>query len=285
MKKILITGADSYVGTSFEKYVKENYPDDFSVDTLDMRDVSWSTRDFSDYDAVFHVAGIAHSDAGKVSDEIRAKYYSVNTELTVRTAEKAKKDGVKQFIFMSSMIVFGTKRECITENTIPDPDNFYGDSKLEADKRIHKLQSDDFNVVSLRPPMIYGKNSKGNYPRLKKFANMTFVFPKWENKRSMLYIENLCEFVRLIINNDEHGYFYPQNREYVNTSDLVRRIALSGGKHIFLTRLFNPMIRLLRNNTTVKKVFGNLYYEKDMSRYISDYNAVSFEDSVKKSNE
>ena len=107
MRKILITGANSYVGTSFENYLKSNYPGVYDVDTVDMLGDLWQEKDFGGYDAVFHVAGIAHSDSGKISEEKERLYYSVNTDLTVNTAKKAKADGAKQFIFMSSAIVYG----------------------------------------------------------------------------------------------------------------------------------------------------------------------------------
>ena len=107
MKKILITGANSYIGTSFENYIKENFPDRYTVDTIDMIDGSWREKSFSGYDAVFHVAGIAHSDSGKISVEKEKLYYEVNADLTIESAKKAKADGVKQFIFMSSAIVYG----------------------------------------------------------------------------------------------------------------------------------------------------------------------------------
>ena len=283
MKKILITGADSYIGTNFEKYIKENYPGEYSVDTVDMIDNQWKRKDFSKYDTVFHVAGLAHSDVGKVSDEVKEKYYEVNTRLTVETAKKAKEDGVNQFIFMSSMIVFGSKNACITFDTKPNPDNFYGNSKLLADIGIHNLEETTFNVVSIRPPMIYGHASKGNYPILAKFAKKTPVFPKYNNKRSMLYIENLCEFVKLMIDNNENGYFYPQNAEYVNTSDMVYQIASVSGKKILLTKIFNPLIWVLKKHPIIKKVFGNMYYEQNMSRYKEQYSKVSFKKSIEKS--
>lgn len=282
MKRILITGANSYIGTSFEKYILENYPNDFTIDTLDMIDSSWRNFDFSGYDTVFHVAGIAHSDTKKITEEEKDKYYKVNTYLTIETAKKAKESGVKQFVFMSSIIVFGSKNECITFLTTPNPDNFYGDSKLQADIGIHKLCDDLFKVVSIRPPMIYGKGSKGNYPLLSKFAKKTPIFPSFDNKRSMLYIENLCEFIRLIIENKEKGYFYPQNIEYVNTSEMVNQIALINKKKIILTELFNPIIKLINKHPLIKKVFGDMYYEKRMSEYKEQYCKFRFEESIER---
>ena len=96
MKKILITGKDSYIGTQVEQYLKNK--GEYQIDTLDMRKEDWKQYDFSAYDVVFHVAGIAHADTGKMTKERKQLYYSVNTKLTLETAHKAKKDGVKQFI-------------------------------------------------------------------------------------------------------------------------------------------------------------------------------------------
>ena len=209
MKKILITGANSYIGTSFEKYM-EQFGEDYSIDTVDMIGDSWKSKSFSGYDSVFHVAGIAHSDNGKISKEKEKLYYAVNTDLTIETAKKAKADGAKQFIFMSSAIVYGNSAPIglgkrITKDTPVNPANCYGDSKVQAEKGLRKLEDDSFKVVILRPPMIYGKGSKGNYPLMSKMAQKLPIFPYVKNRRSMLYIENLCEFIRLMIVNNEQG--------------------------------------------------------------------------------
>jgi len=100
-KRILITGAGSYIGESFKAYVEQNYPN-ITVDTVDMIDGSWREKSFSSYDCIFHVAGIAHADTGKVDASTKAKYYAVNTNLAIETCQKAKKSGVTQFILMSS---------------------------------------------------------------------------------------------------------------------------------------------------------------------------------------
>ena len=280
MKRILITGANSYIGTSFENYMKKY--DGYSIDTLDMIDGSWREKVFSGYDVVFHVAGIAHADVGKVSDDVKKKYYNVNTDLTVEVCKKAKIDGVTQFIFMSSIIVYGSKNEVITKNTVPMPDNFYGDSKLQADLKIHELESDDFNVVSVRPPMIYGKNSKGNFPKLIKLAKKVPFFPEYSNNRSMLYVRNLCEFIKIIIDNNENGYFYPQNKEYVNTSKLVKKVSEIYDKKIIFTKIFNPFIRIFKMHPLVNKVFGSLMYEMEMSDYKNfSYCIYDFDESIR----
>lgn len=286
MKRILITGANSYIGTSFERYVEENYPDDYQIDTVDMIDGSWKQKSFAGYDSVFHVAGIAHSDNGKINEERAKLYYAVNTDLTVETAKKAKADGAKQFIFMSSAIVYGEsapigKTKIITRETPVSPANCYGDSKVQAENGIRPLNDDRFRVVVLRPPMIYGKGSKGNYPLLAKIAVKTPIFPYVKNQRSMLYVENLCEFVRLMIENDEHGIFWPQNAEYSNTSELVKMIAAAHDKRMYLIKGFTWILKLMSSVTgLINKAFGNLSYSEELSSYKHSYNRYTLIDSI-----
>lgn len=285
MKKILITGANSYIGTSFEKYL-EKWPDAYQVDTVDMLDGAWREKNFAGYDAVFHVAGLAHADVGHVTDQVKAQYYAVNTDLTIETAQKAKADGAKQFIFMSSAIVYGDsapigKSKVITKETPVSPANFYGDSKAKAEEGILPLNDAAFSVCVLRPPMIYGPGSKGNYPVLSKLARKLPLFPRVNNQRSMLFIANLCEFVRLMIENRENGIFWPQNAEYSNTSELVRMIAQAHGKKMWLISGFTWVLKLMSHMTgLVNKAFGSLRYEMSMSEYSADYRVNGLRDSI-----
>ena len=290
MKKVLITGANSYIGVSFENYVKERYSSELAVDTVDMIDGSWRNKDFSSYDIVYHVAGLAHADVGKVSDEVKAKYYAVNTDLAIKTASKAKKDGVKQFVFMSSAIVYGDsapygKTKRITVDTEPQPTNFYGDSKWQADKGVRELADDSFVVTVLRPPMIYGKNSKGNYPSLAKMAKKLPVFPYVQNERSMLYIENLCEFLCQVMIRGEGGIFWPQNVEYTNTSEMVKMIAAASNHKIHVSKAWNWVVGLARlipgkSRGLANKAFGNLSYDQSMSKYDFKYQIFNLTDSI-----
>lgn len=286
MKKILITGANSYIGTSVEKYL--NKYRGYEVSTVDMVDGSWREKSFSGYDTVYHVAGIAHSDTGKVSDERKALYYKINTDLTIEAAKKAKTDGVKQFIFMSSSIVYGDsapigKTKVITKDTPVNPANFYGDSKVKAEEGILPLHNESFHVVVLRPPMIYGKGSKGNYPTLAKFALKLPIFPYVRNERSMLYVENLAEFIRLMIENNEHGIFFPQNAEYSNTSQLVKMIAAAHGKKIWVVKGFGWALKIMSHMTgLINKAFGSLTYDMSMSKYKVGYNVYGLKDSIER---
>ena len=292
MKKVLITGANSYIGVSFDNYVREHHGSELSVDTVDMIDGSWRQKDFSPYDIVYHVAGIAHADVGNVSEETKKKYYAINTDLAIETCKKAKAEGVGQFVFMSSAIVYGDsagygKTKRITRDTQPEPANFYGDSKWQADRGVRALAAPSFTVTVLRPPMIYGKGSKGNYPTLAAMAKKLPIFPDVENERSMLYIENLCEFLSQVMIRGEGGIFWPQNAEYTRTSDMVRMIAKVRGQKIWVSKTFNWLVWLAshipgKTSGLVDKAFGNMAYDISMSRYDFDYHLVSLQESIER---
>ncbi|HFU4466497.1 TPA: NAD-dependent epimerase/dehydratase family protein [Streptococcus suis] len=280
MKRVLITGANSYIGTSFEKYVKENNVD-FEIDTLDLLDPNWKNYDFSGYDSVFHVAGIAHFSKDESKKDL---YYKVNTELTERVARIAKQAGVGQFIFMSSIIVYGDStsgERVITKDTQPAPSDFYGDSKLQAEKKLQLLNDNSFKVAIIRPPMIYGNGSKGNYPKLSKLSRVLPIIPEFRNKRSMIYIGNFCEFIKQVILTNSGGLYFPQNAKYVSTCDLMFEIAKLHNNKPLKIKFLNPIIRMMFFNDSIKKMFGNLIYDKSMSQYQFNYQLFDFQTSIK----
>lgn len=286
MKRLLITGAGSFVGTSVQHHFEE-FPDRYVVQSVGTKNGEWKDMDFSVFDTVYHVAGLAHSDVGNVTDEVKAKYYAVNTDLAIEVAKKAKDEGVKQFIFMSSAIVYGDSapigvKKIITRTSDYSPANFYGDSKVQAEKGLLPLGSDFFKVVILRCPMIYGKGGKGNFPVLEKMALKMPIFPKVDNARSMLYVGNLAEFVRLMVDNEEAGIFWPCNKEWSNTSELVKLIAKCHGKKVHLVPGFSWVLMGLSHITGyVNKAFGNLAYEEHLGDYITEYRRYSLEESIK----
>lgn len=290
MKRVLITGANSYIGNAFSSWVKKKHNQDFAIEILDMMNSNWMYFDFQKYDAVFHVAGIAHADVEKVSEKQKELYYKVNRDLAIAVACKSKESGVRQFILMSSMIVYGEsaslgKSKLITKETKPSPSNFYGDSKLQADIAVRKLAGQNFNVAVIRPPMIYGANSKGNYSTIVKLAKKLPFFPDIENERSAIYINNFCEFVTILINRGVGGVFFPQNREYICTSDLLSEIAKVHQHKVILTKMLNPAIFILdhtpiKYSKLVRKAFGNIVYDKSLSAFEMGYNVYSFEESI-----
>ena len=224
--KILITGNTSYAGRSLEKWLLQ-WPDKYLIEYISLRNEEWKDKDFSLYDVIFHVAAIVHQ---KEKPEMEELYYRVNRDLTIALANKAKNAGVKQFIFMSTLSVYGLvgtvgKEVMINKDTPCRPNSFYGKSKLEAEGLLERLQNEDFKVAILRVPMIYGPNCPGNYEQLRRITDKTPIFPSINNNRSMIFIDNLSEFVRLLIDNQDNGLFFPQNLEYINTSYLVALIA------------------------------------------------------------
>ncbi len=292
MKKILITGQSSYIGTSIQAYIGEHCKD-WKVDTASVRNEAWKDIDFGSYDCVLHMAGKAHADVGHVSEDVKREYYEVNYELTKEVAKQAKKAGVKQFIYPGSVIVYGESapygtEKRITADTKPDPANFYGDSKWRADEAVQKLNSENFKTVVLRLPMVYGKGSKGNYPQLSKIAKKIPIFPNVSNTRSMIYIENLCEFICEIIEYEDGGVFFPQNEEYTSTAQMVKTIAESADRRIILTKALNPIVWLMSKmpgkiGRLVNKAFGNCTYEKSLSDYRGNrYQVYNFKDSIRR---
>ncbi|HEM6332917.1 TPA: NAD-dependent epimerase/dehydratase family protein [Streptococcus suis] len=260
MKKVLITGANSYIGDSFKKYLEEvTENSQYTVDILDTVGLTVKSDLFFGYNVVFNVAGIAHI---RETDENRHLYDMVNHKLSIEIAKAAKEAGVDQFILLSTMSVYGKVTGHILKSTRPAPTNAYGISKLKADEAIVKLDDDQFKVAILRPPMVYGNGCKGNYQSLRKLTLLSPVFPAYKNKRSMIFIGNLCEFVKRVIDSNASGLFFPQNKEYVSTRQLVKNIAMNNGKQILVSSVFNFAVHLFSNMNVVKKVFGNLTYEK-----------------------
>lgn len=286
MKRVLITGENSYIGDCLKAWL-EKWPDTYQVDTVDMRTDSWKEASFAGFDAVFHVAGIVHQEQSKHDPEQAKLYERVNTTLAVETAKKAKAEGAKQFIFMSSASVYGLsapmgKVLTITADTPLKPVDNYGISKAKAEEGLQALAGDGFRLAILRPPMIYGKGCRGNYVTLAKLAKKLPVFPWVENQRSMLYIDNLTEFVRMVIDDGAEGIFCPQNNEYTNTCDMVEQIARVHGRKIWMVKGFGWALKLLRPLTPmVDKAFGSLCYDFALSRYSRDYCVKTLEASVK----
>lgn len=282
MKRILISGANSFVGTNIEKWLQKT-PDEFEVDTIDTINDAWMHADYKKYDVVFHVAGIAHVDP---KPEMAPLYYKVNRDLAIKIAKCAKRHGVKQFIYMSSRIVYhvskNMKPNITTPETQPNPNDFYGDSKLQAEKHLHELACNTFKIAIIRPPMIYGPGNKGNLPRLAWLAQKTPIFPAWHNKRSMLHVFNLAEFIKQIIVRELEGTFFPQNSEYADTVEIVRYFAKIHQHRILITKALNPFVWLgAFFLPQIPKMFSDSFYIQEMSHYDFNYQVISFIDSLK----
>lgn len=279
MKKILIIGLNSYIGDSFSNFLNQ-WPDLYQVDAVGTIENEWQTSSFVGYDAIYHVAGIAHQKENKDNCKV---YDEINRKLSIAVAEKAKVEGVRQFVFMSSMSVYGMDTGVITSETVPHPKTYYGTSKLQAEDALKKLESDTFKITIIRAPMVYGKGCKGNFNSVREYVKSFPIFPKVSNKRSLIYIDNLCSFIKKTIDKELSGTFYPQNKEYVNTTEMARWISEVMQKKIRFssilglgTKMISPFIGKAR------KAFGTLIY-KDLEIFDFDYCIVNNEDSIKRS--
>lgn len=258
MKRILVVGAHSYIGSSFQAYLRQ-WAEQYTVDAISVRDDKWKKRSFAEYDAVLYAAGIVHQ---KETDENRAFYEQVNCHLAAALAEKAKLEGTRQFIYLSSASVYGMDEGVITAGTRPAPTTAYGRSKLHAEEALRPLADDSFAVALLRIPMVYGPGCKGNYQALVKIARRAPVFADYSNQRSMIAVERLAEFVKSLVDERRGGIFFPQDPSYICTCQMIRQIAQAEGKRLPLTPLLNPAIWLLKEcSFKGKKAFGDLIYE------------------------
>ena len=285
MKHILITGAGSYIGRSLEDYLGR-WPEQYRVETVDMMGDGWKAMSFAGFDSVLHVAAIVHQPKSKDDPEQAERYDRVNHRLAVEVARKAKAEGVKQFLFMSSESVYGLtaavgKQVMITKDTPLHPVDNYGISKGKAEEDLQKMVDDGFRLAILRPPIIYGKGCKGNYQTLALLARKLPLFPWVDNRRSMLYIENFTEFVRLLIDRQDQGIFCPQDADYVCTSEMVRLIALAHGRKMPMVKGLTGAIRLTRHLTgAADKAFGSLCYDRTLSDYPVNYCVKNLREAV-----
>jgi UDP-glucose 4-epimerase len=256
MKRVLIVGEHSYIGQAFAKYADTA----FDIDFVSGRADNWKSRDFSGYDAVLHCAAIVHQ---RQRADMRDLYFNVNRDLTAAIAEKAKAANVRQFVFLSTMSVYGISEGVITGETLPKPgtDDFYAQSKYGAEKILETLADENFKIAIVRPPMVYGDGCKGNYRKLRKLVGVLPVFPKIDNRRSMIHIDKLSEFLSELINETSCGIFRPQDDEYVCTYKMAQAIASEAGKTLRLTSAFNGIIKAsMPVIPQLRKLFGDLVY-------------------------
>ncbi len=277
MTRVVISGAGSYIGTHIAASLAAQ-PERYEVRELDVLG-AWERSALAGADCVIHVAGVAHQ---RETAENAPLYQQVNCDLAVDVAREAKAQGARQFIFFSSMSVYGMTTGRITADTQPAPNTLYGNSKWEAEQQLGALADEHFRVAVLRPPMIYGRGCRGNYPRLAALARSLPLFPSVQNERSMLYIGTLCTFVERLLQSGEGGLFFPQNREYVSTCQLVREVARCHGRRVWLVRGFGWLIRALAGRVGVLgKVFGTLTYDRAMSAAFADDQEPSFAETIR----
>ena len=254
MKRVLITGANSFLGDNTKKYLEEHR--DYQVDVLDMLDENWSNKCFSNYDVVFNVCAIVHRPEEKNID----LYYKVNRDLAIKIAKKAKAEGVKQFIQTSTNGVFGIDVGVMSIDKGFHPKTPYEKSKYEADCLLEELRDSGFKICIVRPPLMYGRGCKGNFPKLEKFALKYPVFPSLKNKKDFIYIDNMSDFIMFAIDQELDEICYPRDTEPVSVASMVKLIAKANNKTIYMWGIFNPFVKLFyRCSHSLRLVFGDCY--------------------------
>lgn len=287
MKRVLVIGEHSYIGTSFARWAEERHADELEIVEVSSHSGAWRTEDPTFYDAIVHVAGVAHVGETAAS---RSLFYSVNRDLATEVATWASNGGVGQFVLLSSMSVYGGpapygRSRRIGANEEPAPITDYGASKLQAERAIADLASDSFKVVILRPPMVYGPGCPGNYRKLARLALKLPIFPDVNNERSVIYVDNLSELICQVVISGVSGTYMPQDVRPIETSKLAVRIAEAHGKTLHLVRALNPLVSLAsilpgRIGELAGKAFGSLSYENRASECGLEYQVVPFREAI-----
>ena len=276
-----MTGQNSYIANNFGDFINQ-HPSLYLLELMSVRNNSWETQSFESYDTLIHAAALVHESTKNATLE---QYDRVNYQLSIQLAKKAKKEGVKHFIFLSTMSVYGLNTGHITVKTSLNPKSLYGHSKAKAEEALLALDSTDFTVTIIRAPMIYGPNCKGNFRSLHKIANISPIFPKVNNRRSAIFIDNFSEFLKVVVDEKLEGILYPQDKEYLNTSDTVSLISQYSSKNIYISKLAGLGVNFLLFSPVIQKAFGSLTYDPSLPGGPNnlEYNKVSFDESIKKS--
>lgn len=274
MKNVLITGTTSYVGSSFKEWIKRQNKNDINLTTVSLRTSEWRGLDFSKYDVVIHLAAIVHSTFTSASE-----YYRVNRDLTIELAEKAKKEKVKQFIFFSTLSVYGIQSGRIDQYTRINPINDYGKSKVQAENYLVELKSKDFIVTIIRSPIIYGPNAPGNFMKMLNVFDHLLFLPNIKNQRSMIFVDDLSNFIYLLVIKEIEGTYIPQNIEYISTIETyITYRKLKGKKAILFPATGLNLVG--RKIAVFNKVFGNLIVDQSLSLCSLEYQESNFEQTI-----
>ncbi|MCT7487100.1 NAD-dependent epimerase/dehydratase family protein [Aliarcobacter cryaerophilus] len=278
MKRLLITGASGFVGSYFINQYKEKY----EIKTFSFLKDDFKSLDCSGVDVVFHLSALVHQMGGASSEE----YEKVNVTQTLELARKAKASGIKHFVFMSTVKVYGEETDSVyTESISCHPEDEYGKSKLKAELELQKLEDENFKVSIVRTPIVYGYGVKANIKSLVNLVNKIPVLPfgKIENRRSMVYIGNLCNLVDEIITQQKSGIFLASDDEPLSTSRLIESIAKNLDKKVYLVKipLFETILKVVKPSFH-KRLYGNLEVDNRITKEkLNLKNPYSVEDGIR----
>ena len=279
MKKLLITGSNGFVGSYFINKYKNKY--DIKIFSFLKDDIN-SLDCGGDIDVVFHLSALVHQMGGASAEE----YERINVTQTLELAKKAKENGVKHFVFMSTVKVYGEETESkYTEDSICQPEDEYGKSKLKAELELKKLEDEIFKVSIIRTPIVYGYGVKANIKSLVNLVNKISVLPfgNIQNKRSMVYMGNLCHLVDEVIIQQKAGVFLASDDEPLSTSRLIELIAKNLDKKIYLIKVpfFESLLKILKPSFH-KRLYGSLEVDNTITKEkLNLKNQYSVEDGIR----
>jgi len=286
MKRILIIGPNNFIGDSVKAFLTSRIPakdgsNAYGVATLSVKDEEWRGIDFWVCDAVLYCATMPQESEKAYSQE---DFVSINCDLAYEVAEKSKRDRVKQFIYVSTIDVYGInskigKEIIIDKNTVCRPKTLYAKSKLMAEEKLLSLSDDNFEVVIIRVPMIYGSGCAGEYTAFREYALAGKPLPIANTNRSMLHIDNFCEYLKFYIDNEVSGTFYPQNNDHVSPMTLATKIAEQHDIPVKIKSL--PANLLTKLSPSANKMWGGMLYAREISD-LPQLTYINFEDSIKK---
>ena len=287
MKNILLTGSTGFVGS----YFKDNYGNKYHIETFSFLTDNLDSLDLTQIDTVIHLSALVHQMGGAAKEE----YQRVNVDNTLALAEKAKQNGVKQFIFMSSVKVYGEETNTpYTESTKCEPQDEYGKSKLEAENQLKEMEGDvtkgisvgHFKVSILRTPIVYGKGVKANILNLVKLVDKVPVLPFGGiiNRRSMVYIGNLCDMIEKLCESKISGTFLAGDDRPVSTTGLIEIIAKVKCRKIItlIIPLFPQLLKTIKPSF-YKRLYESLEVDNTQTKELLGFtNRVSTEEGIKK---
>jgi len=241
--KLLLTGSRGFIGNYFQnKYTKQ-----YDIKTFSFQNDSLAPLKLENIDVIMHLSALVHQMGGADKEA----YFRINVDNTITLAQKAKKSGVKHFVFMSSVKVYGEETDTpYTEATLCHPKDDYGLSKLEAENKLKELEDENFIVSIIRTPIVYGYGVKANIKNLVELVQKVPILPfsNIQNRRSMVYIGNLCHLMDDIIQQQKPGIFLASDNEPLSTTRLIKLIAKELGKKVTLVQIpfFENLLKMLK---------------------------------------
>ena len=276
--RLLLTGSNGFIG----KYFINNYQNKHNIKTFSFLNDDINNLEMANAEVVFHLSALVHQMGGATKEE----YEKVNVTQTLDLAKKVKASGVKHFIFMSTVKVYGEETDIsYTENSVCNPQDEYGKSKLQAEQELQKLEDDNFKVSIIRTPIVYGYGVKANIKNLINLVKKVPVLPfgKIRNRRSMVYNGNLCHLIDEIIIQEKAGIFLACDDEPLSTTSLCEIIAVNLDKKVYLLKIpfFKELLKLIKPSFQ-KRLYESLEVDNSITKEkLNLKNPYSVEEGIK----